>query len=324
MKRVVYSSFGNPADVLKVEEVDSPPLAEGQARVSVLRAPINPSDIIQVAGQYGVRPDLPAVAGNEGLGRVTEVNGTGVEVGKLVLLPAGTGTWVSEMVADIRSLVQLPEGDLDQLSMLLVNPATALLMLTEFTELKEGDWVIQSAANSAVGNYVVQLAKSRGLKTACVVRRESAVAPLEELGATAVFVDGPDLAKDVREKTGARMKLALDAVAGETSGRLAETLEPGGTLVVYGGMSNQPASFAAGSLIFNDINVRAFWLVKWFNRSTPEERVRVYNLLTSAVASGVLHVPIDRHFTLDEISDAVAYTWAGERAGKVLLAPNGV
>jgi trans-2-enoyl-CoA reductase len=234
MKQVIYEKFGNPAEVLKLVESDPTPLADGQVRVEVLRAPINPSDLIQVSGNYGVRPPLPAAAGNEGLGRIVEGEGKG----QLVLLPAGAGTWVTEVVADPRHLVPLPEGDLDQLSMLFVNPATAALLLTEYVDLKEGDWIIQSAANSAVGGYLVQLARARGINVACVVRRESAIADLKELGADVVLVDGPDLAREVKAATGAKMKLAVDAVAGKTAGRLADTLEHGGTLVNYGGMSN--------------------------------------------------------------------------------------
>ncbi len=324
MKRVIYREFGNPAKVLELVEEDSPALEPGQARIAVLRSPINPSDYIQVAGEYGVRPPLPATAGNEGLGRVTEVNGEGIAEGQLVLLPAGSGAWVTEVVADIRHLVPLPEGDIDQLCMMMVNPATAHLLLTEFVDLAEGDWVIQSAANSAVGTYIVQLAKARGINVACVVRRESAVAGLEEAGAAAVFVDGPNLAKEVRQKTGAKMKLALDAVAGETFGRLAETLEDGGTLVNYGAMSMQNAQIAAGPMIFRDIVIRGFWLVHWFAKATKEERMKTYATLTQAVAQGTLHAPIDKIFTLDEITEAVSYTMAGERTGKVLLAPNGI
>ena len=76
-----------------------------QVLVKMEAAPINPSDLIQISGNYGVRPTLPAVAGNEGLGRITEGEGEG----QLVLLPAGQGTWVSEMVCDPRHLVPLPE-----------------------------------------------------------------------------------------------------------------------------------------------------------------------------------------------------------------------
>lgn len=324
MKRVIYREFGNPAKVLELVEEDSPALEPGQARIDVLRTPINPSDYIQVAGEYGVKPPLPATGGNEGLGRVSEVNGDGIDVGQLVLLPVGEGTWCTQMIGNIRQLVPLPEGDIDQLSMLMVNPATAHLLLSEFVDLKDGDWVIQSAANSAVGTYVVQLAKSRGINVACVVRRESAAPALEAVGADMILVDGPDLAKEVRQKTGARMKLALDAVAGETFGRLAETLEEGGTLVNYGAMSMQNAQIAAGSLIFRDITVKGFWLVHWFAKASREDRMQVYGALTQAVATGTLHAPIDKVFTLDQITEAVSYTMAGGRSGKVLLAPNGI
>ena len=289
-------------------------------RVQVLRAPINPSDLIQVSGNYGVKPPLPAVAGNEGLGRIVEGEGTG----QLVLLPAGQGTWVSEIVCDAKHLIPLPEGDLDQLSMLMINPATAHLLLSDFVDLTPGDWVIQSAANSAVGGYLVQLAKERGINVVSVVRRESAIQGLKDLGADIVLVDSPNLARDVKAATGAKMKLAVDAVAGETFGRLAACLEKGGTLVNYGGMSNQPGTIDASALIFQDIIIRGFWLVNWFERSDSTTRMAVYGALTKAIASGALYAPIDKHFTLDEIAQAAKYSWAGERTGKVMLAPNGI
>lgn len=324
MKRAIYREFGHPAKVLELVEEESPVLEPGQARIAVLRSPINPSDYIQVAGEYGVRPDLPATAGNEGIGRVTEVNGEGISVGQLVLLPIGDGAWRTEVVGQISHLVPMPEGDIDQLSMLMVNPATAQLLLTEFVDLKAGDWLIQSAANSAVGTYVVQLAKAKGINVCCVVRRDSAAPALETAGAAAVIVDGPNLAKEVRQKTGAKMKLALDAVAGETFGRLAETLEDRGVLVNYGAMSMQPAQIAAGPMIFRDITIKGFWLVHWFAKASKEERMQTYAALTQAVAAGTLHAPIDKVFPLEEITEAVSYTMAGERAGKVLLAPNGI
>ena len=327
VKQVVYSEFGDPTRVLQIEEVARAPLEAGQARADVLRSPINPSDLIQVSGNYGVRPSLPAIAGNEGIGRITEVSADakGLSVGQLVLLPAGIGVWRSEVTASAGAFIPMPEGDVDQLSMLMVNPATAQLLLTDFVDLAVGDWIIQSAANSAVGTYVVQLAKALGVKTVCVVRRESAVQALLDQGVGVVLVDGPDLVKRVKQATGgAKMKLALDAVAGQTFGRLGESLEIGGTLVNYGAMSNEAASMQAGAMIFRDVRVRGFWLVNWFERASKEERMSTYAALTKAVATGTLHAPIDCIFTLDEIAEAARYTWAGERSGKVLLAPNGI
>lgn len=324
MKQVIYDQFGDPAKVLRVAERSAPVLQDGQARVSVLRAPINPSDLIQIAGQYGVRPKLPTVAGNEGLGRVSEVKGSGIEVGQLVLVPAGCGTWVSELNAEIRHLVPLPEGDIDQLSMLMINPPTAQLLLTEFVELQPGDWVVQSAANSAVGGYLVQLAKAFKVNVCSVVRRESAVVGMKEIGADCVLVDGPDLVRRVKTEAGQPMKLAVDAVAGCTFGKLADTLAPGGTIVGYGAMSGEPAQLQAGALIFRDIRVRGFWLAHWFEKSSREDRSRIYRDLTTAIADGTLFAPVDRHFGLDRITEAVIHAGADARNGKVLLAPNGI
>src|SRR6185503_19427595 len=97
-------------------------------------------------------------------------------VGTVVLLPVGIGTWATHVVADAAKLVPLPSGaDPQQLSMMTVNPPTAALMLSEFVTLGAGDWVIQNVANSAVGGYLIQLAKIRGYRTVNLVRRESAV-----------------------------------------------------------------------------------------------------------------------------------------------------
>ena len=79
--------------------------------------------------------------------------------------------------------------------MAVINPLTAHLLLKSVQALKEGDWIIQSAANSAVGEYLIQLAAQRGINTINVVRRESLVPQLKSLGATVVLVDGPDLAE---------------------------------------------------------------------------------------------------------------------------------
>ena len=67
-----FNQIGNPADVLTVKAAESQALESGEVRVRILAAPINPSDLLQIAGQYGVAATLPARAGSEGVGRVVE------------------------------------------------------------------------------------------------------------------------------------------------------------------------------------------------------------------------------------------------------------
>lgn len=328
MKRVLYRSRGPvPRQVVEIETFDPPVLAAGQALVEVLAAPINPSDLLTLTGEYGSLPPLPAVGGNEGVGRVVE-RAPGVDapaVGQTVLLPVGSGTWTTHLVADARALVPLPEGaDPRQLSMLTVNPPTARLLLTDIVPLQEGDWVVQNAANSAVGGYLVQLAKARGLRTVNVVRRESAVADVASLGGDVVLVDGDDLAERVGRATGgARIRLGIDAVGGVASEHLAQALAPGSTLVNYGAMSGEPCTISPASLIFRGITVRGFWLAHWFRTSDAGTRHALFAELVSLIASGRLGARVQATYAIDDVGTALEAAAAGGRSGKILLLPNG-
>ena len=100
LKYIEFSQIGDPADVLEVKEESSRPLKSGEVRVAVLASPINPSDLLQIAGKYGVDPVLPSNPGSEGVGRVLEVSAEvkHLTVGHMVLLASG-GTWRDEIVA---------------------------------------------------------------------------------------------------------------------------------------------------------------------------------------------------------------------------------
>ncbi|MGI9293055.1 MAG: zinc-dependent alcohol dehydrogenase family protein [Pseudomonadales bacterium] len=328
MLKAQYNERGPvPQDVIDAVEFQTPELQPGEVLLAVLAAPINPSDVLTLTGEYGILPPLPAVGGNEGVGRVLE-QGAGVEapaVGQTVLLPVGAGSWSTHMVAAADELMPLPnEADAQQLAMMTVNPPTASLMLSEFVDLKAGDWVIQNVANSGVGAYLIQFAKIRGFKTVNVVRRESAVAGVEELGADIVLVDGPDLAERVAEATGkATIQLGIDAVGGEATNRLAECVGEGGTLVNYGMMSGEACVISPASFVFRDVTLRGFWLAKWFQKATAEQRMAVFGEVGELIAKGKLHTKVAATYNVSEIKEAVAAAHAGGRNGKILLLPNG-
>jgi NADPH:quinone reductase-like Zn-dependent oxidoreductase len=132
-----------------------------------------------------MRPALPTVIGNEGVGRVLAL-GPGVEnvkVGDRVLAPLSSFTWRERMVASANGLFALPlDADPQQLAMLAINPPTAALLLSEYVNLKPGEWVVQNSANSGVGRWVIAFAKTRGLKTVNIVRRSELVAELKAIG----------------------------------------------------------------------------------------------------------------------------------------------
>jgi D-arabinose 1-dehydrogenase-like Zn-dependent alcohol dehydrogenase len=176
MRQLQLIAHGEPSDVIELNTVFEPVLGQEEVLVSMEAAPLNPSDFTLVRGIYGVRPALPFSMGSEGVGRVVKT-GSKVDValqGKRVLiLPTyEQGTWADQVVVPVRNIVPMSdEADPLQLSMIGINPATAYLLLNRYVSLMPGDWIGQTAANSAMGQYIIALAKLAGVKTLNVVRQ---------------------------------------------------------------------------------------------------------------------------------------------------------
>jgi NADPH:quinone reductase-like Zn-dependent oxidoreductase len=222
-------------------------------------------------------------------------------------------------------VIKMPaEVDVLQAAMLKVNPATAQLMLRNYVDLAPGDWVIQNAANSAVGINLIRLARARGIRTVNVVRRESLIGPLKAIGADVVVVDGIDLADRVRAGTGgAAIPLAIDAVAGPATLHLADCLADDGIVVNYGLLSGRPCQIGPGQVVFRGITLTGFWLAKLM-RAMPLSEIRaLYGDLAGRLADGTLGVAIEATYPLERIKEAMEHAGREGRSGKILLTPNG-
>src|ERR1700745_3387313 len=238
MRQLRLMGNGEPSEVIELNTVSEPALGQEDVLISMEAAPINPSDFLFVRGIYGVRAAFPSPVGAEGVGRVAKI-GSKVDAalqGKRVLiLPTyEQGTWADQVVAPVRNLVPMSdEADPLQLSMIGINPATAYLLLNRYVSLMPGDWIGQTAANSAMGQYIIALAKLAGVKTLNVVRREEAAEQVREWGGDRVVVQSDNLQKDIEETLdGKKLSLVLDTVGGTPVGELAKSLRAGGALVV--------------------------------------------------------------------------------------------
>ncbi|MDA0369415.1 MAG: zinc-dependent alcohol dehydrogenase family protein [Proteobacteria bacterium] len=325
MRVARYARYGAPDAVLELLDEDSPIVAAGDVAIRVEAAPVHIADLKCITGEPNFRMfPLPAVPGFEGIGRVTRI-GAGVadfSQGDRVFLPLACGAWREEVVATASDLMPAPEGDAVQLSLLPINPPTSYLMLNDYGDLEKGDWVIQNAANSSCGVYLIKLAQLRGIKTVNVVRRASLAPALKNEGADVVLVDGPDLAARVREATGgAAIKLAIDAVAGDATTRLGECLVDGGTILSYGMLSGEPCKLPPDMVFLRDIRLRGFYTVRQFTQHEPHEIAAMYRDLANLVADGTLRARIAGTFPLDQAVDACALAAkVGEdRPGKVII-----
>jgi NADPH:quinone reductase-like Zn-dependent oxidoreductase len=326
MKKLLIDGFGRPDSVVQLTETESPEPAPGEVLVAMEAAPINPSDLLLIRGHYGHRPKLPAELGAEGVGRII---GAGADVDparigeRVLIIPTlQDGTWQDHVAVDADYAMPIdPDADFLQLAMLGINPVTADLLLRKFVDLPSGAWVGQTGGNSAVGRYVIALAKNAGLRTISVVRRPEAVPDLLESGADVVLVSGPQLGDELGKALGdERLSLLIDAIAGDVVTELASWLVQGGTLVSYGGMSGAPVIVKPQDLIFRDIQVRGFWQKHWMDAAPRHEIQRTYARLADLVAKGVLTAPVAATYRLEDFKDALANAAETGRAGKVLFA----
>ncbi len=328
MKQVLLDSYGVPQDVARcaeVPDVGSPD--PGEVVFDVLLFPINPADVWFCKGSYRLKPPLPSTPGAECIGRVAAV-GSGVshvKAGDLVI-NLQRENWAQKRRVKGDDVIAVPPGlDLKQAAMLRINPPTALLMLTDMTDLKPGDWVVQNVANSAVGRLVIPLAKARGLKTVNVVRRDSLFAELKALGADACVVDGPDLADQVAAATGgAPVRLGLDAVSGAATARLAACVADGGVVCNYGAMSGEDPTVGRSELIYRGLNLTGFMLGRFMAKRSLAQIRDIYADLGRQLLDGRLSAPVEKIYAIDDIKEALKRAQEGERSGKILVAPNGM
>ncbi|KAG7475006.1 enoyl-acyl-carrier-reductase, mitochondrial [Solea senegalensis] len=331
-KALVYSKHGDPAQVVQLEDVDLPPIGAQDVLVKMLAAPINPSDINMIQGTYAILPDLPAVGGNEGVAEVIEVGSqvNSLKTGDWVIpKDAGLGTWRTEAVLSEDDVISLPNNiPLLSAATLGVNPCTAFRMLSDFEDLKPGDTVIQNAANSGVGQAVIQIAAARGVNTINVIRDRPEFTHLSDrlkaIGATHVIKEEALRRPEIKElfKTCPKPKLALNGVGGKSATELLRHLQIGGSMVTYGGMAKQPVTVPVSALIFKDVKVRGFWVTQWKRDHTSDEGAfkAMLDELCSLIKQGKLSAPICTKVSLQDYSKALeAATMPFTSAKQVLI-----
>ncbi|XP_036600618.1 enoyl-[acyl-carrier-protein] reductase, mitochondrial isoform X2 [Trichosurus vulpecula] len=301
VRALVYAQHGEPVKVVELKNLELRPLGKSDVRMKMLAAPVNPADINMIQGSYGILSELPAVGGNEGVGQVVEAGGavTGVKPGDWVI-PAdpGFGTWRTEAVVSGESVIKIP-SDIPLLcaATLSINPCTAYRMLSDFEQLRPGDSVIQNAANSGVGQAVIQIAAALGLRTINIVRDrpdlQKLTDRLKSLGADHVFTEEAMRKPEMKDffKNFPRPQLALNSVGGKSSTELIRHLGHGGTMVTYGGMAKQPVTASVSSFIFKDIKLRGFWMSQWKKDHGTDKFKELILTLCDFIRRGQLTAP---------------------------------
>jgi len=332
MKALIFRQTGEPKSALTLEEIPTPPLTAGEALVRVLLTPINASDLHMVRGRYGYQPELPASPGIEGVG-IVEAVAPGVQaptVGSRVVFVDTWSTWREQIVCPADKLVAVPDGlDDSAAAASYINPLTAWALTISTHKLKEGDWLLQTAAASSVGKFVLQLAQKYGFKTINVIRRREQESIICNLGGNEVICTADeDLRARLQELTaGKGIERAIDCVAGELGAEVARNLAPAGVMLVYGALSSHrqsdPAKFlmplSAPRLIYSTATVRGWWLPRWVpSQPLSEVRAATSELLTM-LSKGALTLPAVVRYSVKDFQEAVRLADGEAGQEKVLL-----
>ena len=119
------------------------------------------------------------------------------------------------------------------------------------------------------------------------------------------------------------IRLAIDAVGGAATARLAACLADGGTVVNYGALSGEPCRLSVADLVFRDLRLRGLWVTRWIQDETrAAERKAVYEELRGYVLDGRLSAEVEATYPLHRIKDAVAHAMRPGRSGKIVITPN--
>jgi NADPH:quinone reductase-like Zn-dependent oxidoreductase len=327
MSAVVLDSYTG-VNALRIERRPVPQPGPNEVLIKVAATPINPSDLAFLEGLYGFKKPVPVVPGFEGSGIVVAV-GRGM-MGKYlhgkpvacISQEQGSGVWAEYLVTTASLAFPLDASvNLEQGAMSVTNPLTAMAFLTLAKEGRHKA-IVQTGAASALGQMVNRLCKSEGIQIINIVRRDAQKELLQEQGAEIVLnssdADFPKHLWDICQQYQSR--LAFDAVAGPLTIQLLKAMPSHSKVIVFGGLSYEPARVEPGQLIFEGKSIEGFWLPMWMSKKNFLQSLVFWQRAQKLMMTD-LKSEIRRQYPLDEVQNAIRDYQSQMTGGKILLRP---
>jgi NADPH:quinone reductase len=322
MKAIRISEHGGP-EVMRLEELPTPPPGPGQVLVRVEAAGVNFIDTYQRSGQYKI--PLPYIMGVEGAGSVEAVgDGVGdIAKGARVAWTNVPGAYATHAVVPADKAVTLPAGiSSQQGAAAMLQGMTAHYLGHSTFPLRRGDACLIHAGAGGVGLLLTQMAKRAGARVFTTVSTDEKAALSKEAGADEVIRYTQEDFKDaVRRMTdGKGVRVVYDSVGRDTFEKSLDCLAPRGLLALFGQSSGAVAPFdaqvlaAKGSLFFTRPTLAHYV-------ATREELLARASEVFKWIADGSLKVRIGATFPLAEAAKAHTELQGRRTTGKVLLVP---
>jgi len=205
--------------------------------------------------------------------------------------------------------------------MFFINPVTAYVLTRKVLSIPKGEWLLLTAAGSALGKSVVRLGKIFGFRTLCVVRSGANSEELLRLGADAVVeTQSQDLVEEVHRLTQARgVSHAIDCVGGDLAAQVVRCLGLDGRLILYGTLANEPLQIPIRDLMMPVAHISGFLLPNWMAQQSLLTVLGVLRDVKRLTLKGVFTSEVTEYFAREQVADAVSTALQKGRAGKVML-----
>jgi len=319
MKAIIHDRYGSP-DVLELQEIEKPDLADDGVLVRVRAASINPADWYGMMGrpslfraQMGLFKPKERTLGVDFAGTVEAVGKDITELRPGDEVFGGRSGALAEYVCVRDAVAKKPANvTFEQAGGVGVAGLTALQGLRDKGNLQLGQKVLINGASGGVGTFAVQIAKALGGEVTGVCSTRN-VELVRSLGADHVI----DYTQEDFTLGERRYDLVLDVAGSRSWSELKRVLEPKATVVIVGAPKGSRLLGPLSHIIRMRLaslrgSQRAVFFVAKFNKA---DLVVLQELLEAGKVAPV----IDRSYALSETADAFRYLGEGHAQGKIVI-----
>lgn len=315
---------------LKIIEKPIPQPKHGQVLVRMEAASCNPSDVLSLQGTYGVQKSLPATPGAEGCGVVVQSGGGFTArrlVGKRVacgLQSDADGTWAEYFIAEAATCIPIKRGVPAEQTASLVSHFTALGLIDTLKAEGHRGFVHSAGGASQVARMILGLEKKERLTGIHLVRRQSQIAEMQQLGAKHVLSLENAFWRDELAAlcTKLNVSAAIDAIGGETTGALLSALPRDGAVWLYGALALKSCGdIAPLDIIFKNKRLDGFYLGNWLRSKNMFQLRATGNRVQALIREGIFQTQVREKVALERVPGGLAQFLQNMGAGKILICP---
>jgi putative PIG3 family NAD(P)H quinone oxidoreductase len=325
VRAVVFDKPGDES-VLRLGEVEAPPLGANDLRIRVAAAGVNRADLLQRRGMYPPPPGASKLLGLECAGEVIELGARvrGWKIGDRAMALLAGGGYAEQVVVDAGSALPVPAPlSLEEAAGLPEVYLTVFLNVFELGAMPERGSLLVHGGGSGIGTAAIQLAKLAGARVIVTAGSDEKCARCRALGADlAINYRSEKFLDAVRAATGgAGVDVVLDSIGAPYLADNLAALAIGGRLLLIGLMGGAQAELNLGLLLARRLSVIGSTL-----RARPsEEKARLVAAFRARfgadLAAGRIRPVVDRVLPFAQAGDAHRLLQASEHFGKVVLVP---